>query len=45
MTKFWESVLGRRKPPRNNLDALFSLPSAAITLQTAAGFTRTTHSP
>src|SRR5690606_454078 len=38
MTKFWESVLGRRKPPRNNLDALFSLPSAAITLQTAAGF-------
>ena len=41
MTKFWESVLGRRKPPRNNLDALFSLPSAAITLQTAAGFTPT----
>lgn len=41
MTKFWESVLGRRKPPGNNLDALFALPSAGITLQTAAGFTPT----
>lgn len=41
MSGFWSSVLGRRKPPRNNLDALFSLPSAAITLQTAAGFVPT----
>jgi hypothetical protein len=30
--------MGRRKPVRPNLDALFSLPTAAITLQTAAGF-------
>ena len=28
-----DSVLGRRKPVQPNLDALFSLPSAAITLQ------------
>ncbi|MCX6413556.1 MAG: hypothetical protein NTU77_02945 [Actinobacteria bacterium] len=30
---FMDSVLGRRKPVQPNLDALFSLPSAAITLQ------------
>ena len=28
-----DAVLGRRKPARPNLDALFALPSAAITLQ------------
>jgi hypothetical protein len=39
--KILDALMGRRKPPRNNLDALFSLPSAAITLQTAAGFTPT----
>jgi hypothetical protein len=38
---FWDSILGRRKPVQAKLDALFSLPSAAITLQTAAGFTPT----
>jgi hypothetical protein len=38
---FWASILGRRKPVQANLDALFGLPSAAITLQTAAGFTPT----
>ncbi|MGH9083531.1 MAG: PspA-associated protein PspAB [Acidimicrobiales bacterium] len=32
-----DTILGRTKPVRANLDALFSLPSAAITLQTAAG--------
>jgi PspA associated protein B len=32
-----DSLLGRSKPVRANLDALFALPSAAITLQTAAG--------
>ncbi len=37
----FDAILGRRKPPRNNLDALFALPSAAITLQTAAGFQAT----
>ena len=30
---FLDAVLGRRKPTRPNLDALFALPSAAITLQ------------
>jgi hypothetical protein len=34
----WDALTGRTKPVRANLDALFSLPSAAITLQTAAGF-------
>jgi len=37
----WETLTGRSKPVGPNLDALFSLPSAAITLQTAAGFTPT----
>jgi hypothetical protein len=32
-----DALLGRTKPVRANLDALFALPSAAITLQTAAG--------
>lgn len=32
-----DSLLGRSKPVRPNLDALFSLPSAAVTLETAAG--------
>jgi hypothetical protein len=30
---FMDAVLGRRKPVQPNLDALFALPSAAITLQ------------
>jgi hypothetical protein len=30
---FWDSVLGRTKPSGPDLDALFALPSAAITLQ------------
>ena len=34
----WDSLLGRRKPAPPRLDALFLLPSAAITLETAAGF-------
>ncbi|HEX6248180.1 MAG TPA: hypothetical protein VFZ64_09945 [Nocardioidaceae bacterium] len=38
---FWDSILGRRKPARANLDALFGLPSAAITLETSAGFVPT----
>lgn len=38
---FWDSLLGRRKPPQANLDALFALPGAAITLQTGAGFAPT----
>jgi hypothetical protein len=31
------SILGRTKPVQSNLDALFALPSASITLQSAAG--------
>lgn len=37
----WNVLSGRSKPVRANLDALFSLPAAAITLQTAAGFNPT----
>ena len=39
--KFWDSILGRSKPVQAKLDALFALPGAAITLQTAAGFNAT----
>ncbi len=39
--KILDAMLGRSKRPRNNLDALFSLPTAAITLQTAADFAPT----
>ena len=38
---FWQAVTGRTKPKQANLDALFLVPSAAITLQTAAGLTPT----
>ncbi len=34
---FLDTLLGRTKPVRANLDALFALPAAAVTLQTAAG--------
>jgi hypothetical protein len=34
----WDSLTGRTKPIKANLDALFALPSASITLQTAANF-------
>jgi hypothetical protein len=34
----WEAMRARTQPKRNNLDALFHVPSAAITLQTALGF-------
>jgi hypothetical protein len=37
----WDVLSGKSKPVRANLDALFSLPSAAITLQTSIGFTAT----
>ena len=35
----WSTLSGRSKPVQANLDALFSLPAAAVTLQTSAGFT------
>lgn len=37
----WEAMRGHSRPPRNNLDALFLVPSAAVTLETAAGFAPT----
>jgi hypothetical protein len=35
---FLDALLGRTKPARPNLDALFAVPSAAITLQVATDF-------
>jgi hypothetical protein len=37
----WETLTGRTRPKAANLDSLFLVPSAAITLQTAAGLTPT----
>lgn len=37
MAGFWQSITGRSRPKQADLDALFLVPSAAITLQTAAG--------
>ncbi len=39
--RWLDAVTGRRRQAANNLDALFLVPSAAITLQTAAGFAPT----
>ena len=38
---FLDSLLGRTKPVQPKLDDLFALPSAAITLEAATGFTPT----
>ncbi|MDT5027755.1 MAG: hypothetical protein QOE61_4181 [Micromonosporaceae bacterium] len=38
---FLDSLLGRTKPVRPNLDVLFAVPSAALTLQAASGFAPT----
>jgi hypothetical protein len=38
---FWETLTGRRKPVAPKMDALFALPAAAVTLETAANFTMT----
>ena len=38
MSGFWGALTGRTTPKRANLDSLFLVPSASITLQTAAGF-------
>jgi PspAB-like protein len=38
---FLDILLGRTKPVVSDLDQLFALPSAAVTLQAAAGFTPT----
>ncbi|MGW3499854.1 PspA-associated protein PspAB, partial [Streptomyces globisporus] len=36
-----DAILGRSKPVRPDLDQLFAVPSAALTLQAATGFTPT----
>jgi hypothetical protein len=35
---FWDAIRGQSRPKQANLDALFLVPSAAITLQTSMGF-------
>lgn len=38
---FWQTLTGRSKPVQPKMDGLFSLPAAAVTLQTSADFTMT----
>ena len=38
---FWDSITGRSRPKQAKLDALFAVPSAALTLQSALGFVPT----
>jgi hypothetical protein len=38
-----DTIFGRTKPVRANLDALFALPTAAVTLETSAGLVTTGH--
>jgi hypothetical protein len=37
----FDAIMGRRKPARPDLDAIFGLPSAAVTLEAAMGFVAT----
>ena len=39
----FDTILGRTKPVRANLDALFSLPTAALTLESAGGLVSSGH--
>ncbi|OLT30151.1 hypothetical protein BJF83_09400 [Nocardiopsis sp. CNR-923] len=41
MKRLWRAILGRTAPAQPDLDALFGLPSAALTLRAAAGFSPT----
>ncbi|WP_283133798.1 PspA-associated protein PspAB [Rhizohabitans arisaemae] len=38
MSSWWDALLGRTKPAKPDLNQLFALPSAAITLTAATGF-------
>src|SRR5664279_4617190 len=38
-----DTLLGRTRPVQSNLDALFALPSASVTLQSAAGMSCSGH--
>jgi hypothetical protein len=40
---FLDTLLGRTKPVKANLDALFALPTAALTLQSAGGLVSSGH--
>ena len=37
MSGFWGAITGRSRPKQANLDSLFLVPSAAVTLETSAG--------
>ena len=39
MSGFWGALTGRTKPKKADLDSLFLIPSAAVTLETSAGLT------
>lgn len=39
--RLWDAITGRTKPKKAQLDALFGVPSAAITLQTSMGLAPT----
>jgi hypothetical protein len=41
VSRFWGALTGRSTPKKADLDSLFLVPSAAVTLQTAAGLTPT----
>lgn len=41
MSRLWGAITGRTAPKQANLDSLFLVPSAAVTLQTTLGFTPT----
>jgi hypothetical protein len=41
MGRLMDAILGRTRPVRPDLDQLFAVPSAAVTLQAGAGFTPT----
>ncbi|NNN16679.1 MAG: hypothetical protein HKL82_12615 [Acidimicrobiaceae bacterium] len=41
MVKFFDTILGKTKPIKANLDQLFALPSAAITLEVSANLKST----
>jgi hypothetical protein len=41
VSRFWGAITGRSTPKKANLDSLFLVPSAAITLETAAGLVPT----
>jgi hypothetical protein len=41
VSRFWGAITGRTTPKQANLDSLFLVPSAAVTLQTTLGFVPT----